>query len=88
MGLAYALGQLCMILAYRQAEASLLAPLTYAQLVTSTGLAYLVFAAIPDGATLAGIALILVSGAYTLYRERRRGSALRRSVVDSVPGRP
>lgn len=71
MGIAYALGQLLMILAYRQAEASLLAPFTYVQLLTSTALAYVVFARIPDAATLTGIAVILASGAYTLVRERR-----------------
>lgn len=72
MGIAYAFGQLLTILAYREAEASLLAPFTYAQLLTSTGLAYLVFATVPDGATLAGVAVILVSGAYTLVREQHR----------------
>jgi drug/metabolite transporter (DMT)-like permease len=76
MGLAYAGGQLLMILAYRQAEASLLAPFTYAQLPITTLLGLMVFAAVPDGATLLGIGVILASGAYTLYREqrRRRGS--------------
>jgi drug/metabolite transporter (DMT)-like permease len=71
MGVAYAFGQLLMILAYRQAEASLLAPFTYAQLLTSTLLPYLVFATAPDGATLVGVGIILGSGAYTLYREQR-----------------
>jgi drug/metabolite transporter (DMT)-like permease len=72
MGLAYAAAQLMMILAYRQAEVSLLAPFTYAQLLTSTLLGYLVFATVPDGATLLGVAIIVVSGGYTLYREQRR----------------
>ena len=72
MGIAYAFGQLLMILAYREAEASLLAPFTYAQLLTSTLLAYLVFATAPDAATLVGIGVILGSGAFTLYREQRR----------------
>jgi drug/metabolite transporter (DMT)-like permease len=71
LGLAYALGQLCMILAYRQSEASLLAPFTYVQLITSTALAYAVFGAMPDSVGLFGIAIILGSGAYTLWREQR-----------------
>lgn len=77
MGLAYALGQLLMILAYRQAEASLLAPFTYTQLLTSTVLAYLVFARVPDAATMTGIAVILASGAYTLWREQHVRRAAR-----------
>jgi drug/metabolite transporter (DMT)-like permease len=76
MGVAYAAGQLLMILAYRQAEASLVAPFTYVQLLSSTALAYAVFGQAPDGVTLAGMGVILASGAYTLWREqqvRRRG---------------
>ncbi|WP_296600021.1 DMT family transporter [Phenylobacterium sp.] len=85
MGVAYALGQLSMILAYRQAEASLLAPLTYAQLVTSTGLSWVVFAAVPDGVTLGGIAIILASSAYTLHREQVRRRALAAAMVTVAP---
>jgi drug/metabolite transporter (DMT)-like permease len=70
MGATYALGQLMIIVAYRQGEASLLAPFTYAQLLTSGVLGYLVLDAIPDGTTLVGMAVILLSGAYTLHRER------------------
>jgi drug/metabolite transporter (DMT)-like permease len=79
MGGAYALAQLMMILAYRDAEASLLAPFTYAQLLTSTLLGYLVFGVAPDAATLLGVAVIVGSGGYTLYREQvRRRSPKRR----------
>jgi drug/metabolite transporter (DMT)-like permease len=72
MGLTYALAQLLMILAYRQGEVSLLAPFTYAQLLTSTLLAWLIFGGAPDATTLAGMAVILASGAYTLHREQKR----------------
>lgn len=71
MGCAYALAQLCMILAYRQAEASLLAPFTYAQLLSSTALAYLAFGVSPDAVGLLGVAVIVASGAYALHREQR-----------------
>jgi drug/metabolite transporter (DMT)-like permease len=70
MGVAYAAGQLMIIVAYRQGEASLLAPFTYAQLLTSGVLAYLVLGAVPDRTTLVGMTIILLSGAYTLHRER------------------
>jgi drug/metabolite transporter (DMT)-like permease len=78
MGLTYAAAQLLMILAYRSGEASLLAPFTYAQLLTSTLLGYVVFAAVPDGATLVGMGVIVLSGAYTLHRERVRHRTARR----------
>jgi drug/metabolite transporter (DMT)-like permease len=70
MGLTYALGQLMMILAYRQGEASLLAPFTYAQILSSGFLGFVVLGAVPGAMTLVGMAVILMSGVYTLYRER------------------
>jgi drug/metabolite transporter (DMT)-like permease len=70
MGLTYALGQLMMILAYRQGEASLLAPFTYAQILSSGLLGFVVLGAVPGAMTLAGMAVILLSGVYTLHRER------------------
>jgi drug/metabolite transporter (DMT)-like permease len=70
MGLAYARGQLMMILAYRQGEASLLAPFTYAQILSSGFLGFIVLGAVPGAVTLVGMAVILLSGAYTLHRER------------------
>ena len=53
---AYALAQLCMILPYRQAEASLLAPRTY-----------LAFGASPAGVGLVGIAIIVRSTASSRF---------------------
>jgi drug/metabolite transporter (DMT)-like permease len=63
-------GQYCMVLAYRHAGAAALAPFSYAQLLWSTALGYLVFAAVPDGWTLLGAAIIVVSGLYSANRER------------------
>jgi drug/metabolite transporter (DMT)-like permease len=70
MGLTYAVGQLLMILAYRQGEASFLAPFTYAQILSSGLLGFVVLGAVPGATTLAGMLVILMSGAYTLHRER------------------
>ena len=70
MGSTYAVGQLLMILAYRQGEASLLAPFTYAQILSSGFLGFIVLGAAPGATTLAGMLVILMSGAYTLRRER------------------
>lgn len=51
-----------LILAYQQKSASELAPLVYFQLVAATLLGALVFGNLPDFATWAGLALILVAG--------------------------
>jgi len=77
IGLAASTGQYVLILAYRRAAASLLAPFSYVQLLSSTLLGALVFGAIPDGMTLLGAAVIIASGLYTVHRERVRARARR-----------
>lgn len=71
-GLCSSVGQYLVILAYRQAAASLLAPFSYVQLLFSTTLGWLIFAAVPDRGTLLGAAVIIASGLYTVHRERVR----------------
>jgi drug/metabolite transporter (DMT)-like permease len=78
MGALYGLGQYLLIRAYSSGEVSVLAPFSYAQLIASTALGYLVFRHAPDGWALAGMGVIMLSGGYTLHREyvrRRRTSA-------------
>ncbi|MEY8839581.1 DMT family transporter [Cribrihabitans sp. XS_ASV171] len=61
--------------AFRHAEAGLLAPFQYLEIIGATAVGYLVFGDFPDGMTWAGIAVILVSGLYVAYRERSRAPA-------------
>ncbi len=68
-------GQYLVILAYRHAAASLLAPFSYLQLIWSTAAGWLVFGAWPDSWTLLGVAVIAVSGLAMAGSERRRGEA-------------
>ena len=51
-----------LLLAYRIAPATRLAPLVYLQLPAATALGWLLFADLPDPLTWAGIALILLAG--------------------------
>lgn len=60
------LGQWMWIRAYYWSSASFVAPLTFLQLVLAVGAGYLFFAQLPDPATLAGIALIVVAGALSM----------------------
>ena len=71
-GACASVGQYLVILAYRQAAASVLAPFSYVQLLFSTTLGWLIFASVPDGGTLLGAAVIIASGLYTVHRERVR----------------
>jgi drug/metabolite transporter (DMT)-like permease len=69
--------QFLLVLAYRHAGASVLAPFSYVQLLWSTTLGYLVFDALPDRWTVAGAAVIVASGLYSAHRERLRAGRLR-----------
>lgn len=70
VGVASSVGQWLVILAYRRAAASVLAPFSYTQLIWSTLSGILVFATVPDLYTVAGAAVIVASGLYTAHRER------------------
>ncbi|MGM0584345.1 MAG: DMT family transporter [Pseudomonadota bacterium] len=62
--------------AFRRAEASVLAPFQYLEILGATAVGYLVFGDFPDLATWIGVAVILASGLYVFHREReRRGGA-------------
>lgn len=76
IGVASTTAQWLLILAYRYGDASVLAPYSYIQLVWSTAAGYLVFAAVPDLWTFAGMAVIVGSGVYTAHRERLRARGL------------
>ncbi|QDY70719.1 DMT family transporter (plasmid) [Qingshengfaniella alkalisoli] len=56
--------------AFSKAEASLLAPLQYLEIVGATVVGFLVFGDFPDAVTWLGTAIILVSGIYVFHRER------------------
>ncbi len=65
-----AVGHALFIAAFRYAPATTIAPFTYLGLLTATSAGYLVFAQLPDSATMSGAALVVVSGLYLLHRER------------------
>lgn len=65
-------GHYLVVLAYRQASASLVAPYGYAQLIWVGALGYLVFGSLPDAYTIGGAAIIAASGLYTALGERAR----------------
>lgn len=70
--------------AMRLAPASIVAPFRYSRLVFTMGLGILVLGDRPDALTLVGAAIILVSGLYSFFRERKLAHAQARSC--SAPG--
>lgn len=64
-------GHWLLIKAHADVPAPVLAPFFYTQIVWMVGLGYLVFADIPGPTTLIGASIVIASGLYLLYRERR-----------------
>jgi drug/metabolite transporter (DMT)-like permease len=77
LGVLSSIGQFMIVMAYRLAPASLLAPFSYTQLPWATVGGYIVFGNFPDHWTLAGAAVIIASGLYTAHRERVRAREAR-----------
>jgi drug/metabolite transporter (DMT)-like permease len=76
IGSASTAGQWIVVLAFRYADASVLAPFSYTQLVWVSILGFVVFGELPDIWTVTGAVFIVGSGLYTAHRERIRRSQL------------
>jgi drug/metabolite transporter (DMT)-like permease len=75
MGVLSTAGHGLVVLAYRDASASMVAPFSYVQLIWAGALGFAFFGSWPDGFTILGAGIIAASGLYTAYRERVRGAA-------------
>jgi drug/metabolite transporter (DMT)-like permease len=83
IGVASTAGQWIVVLAFRYADASVLAPFSYTQLLWVSILGFIIFGEVPDIWTVTGAAFIVASGLYTAHRER-----IRRSQLLALPGEP
>ena len=68
LGAVATIGHFLFTLAYREAPASLLAPVNYMHLVWAGILGWLVFQHVPDGLSLLGMAMVAVAGAAVALR--------------------
>lgn len=59
------------VLAMRHGDVGAVSPFRYTNLIWAIGLGWAVFSEIPDVLTLAGAAIVVATGLYTIYRERR-----------------
>ena len=81
IGLAGAFAHFGLIKAFEHAEASLVAPFDYGQLIGAALLGYVIFAELPDLWTWVGGAIIVASGIYVARRE----AALKRRSASGGP---
>lgn len=80
-GLFGGVGQVLMTQAYRYAEASVIAPFDYANMIWIVAIAYLVFGDAPSALVMLGSAIVVASGVFVIWRERRLGLLERRAAA-------
>ena len=85
IGVASTAGQWIVVLAFRYADASVLAPFSYTQLLWASIFGFLLFGEVPDAWTVVGSLFIVSSGLYTAHRERVRRSQLLQMAGESSP---
>jgi drug/metabolite transporter (DMT)-like permease len=78
-------GQWIVVLAFRYADASVLAPFSYTQLLWVSILGFMIFGEVPGVWTIVGAAFIVGSGLYTAHRERVRRSQLLEAAGEPSP---
>ncbi len=71
LGVIATLGHVLITRAYEHAEASLLAPLAFTEIVMATLLGFLFFGDLPDRWTVLGVTILIGSAIYISVRERR-----------------
>ena len=73
MGGCAALGHFFLIKSFDHAQASVLAPFSYFEIIVATIIGFVIFDDFPDTITWLGISIIIFSGAYISMRERKAG---------------
>ena len=69
--------------AYKSAEAVIVAPMQYSQMIWAAFFGYFIFNEFPDQWTLLGAAVIMASGLYIVLRESRFGASKNTPVLES-----
>ena len=75
IGLTGGTAQIAMTASLRLAPVPVVAPFDYSQIVWAVTLGWLLYDRLPAGATMAGGALIVATGLYSLFRERQLARA-------------
>lgn len=71
LGLIATSGHYLVVMAFHRASVAILAPFQYLEIISATTLGLIIFGDFPDPLTWVGIAVIVGSGLYVFYRERK-----------------
>lgn len=75
MGLLTALAHFMLIKAFEHAPASVIAPIIFVEIVSTTAIGFIVFGDFPDPLTWLGIAVIVAAGLYVTLSETRQAAS-------------
>lgn len=86
------MGNVCIVMAYRNTDISLVASFRYSVILWAIALGYFIWGDLPDMPAIAGTMLIIASGLYTIHRERVRAreavAPVQRAVSPAVERSP
>ncbi len=77
------IGTFLSILSYRRADAVIVAPMQYSQIIWATIYGYALFDEHLDSVTLIGAAVVIASGIYIVLRETRAGASENQPVLET-----
>jgi drug/metabolite transporter (DMT)-like permease len=83
LGLSGSAGQYLIIGAFRRAPASVIAPFEYTALLWGIALDWFVWSTAPSARVLVGGSVVIATGLYLIYRERRASRAIPNPMPDS-----
>ncbi len=88
IGILGGIGQILMTQSYRYADASLIAPFEYVQMIWAVLLGWFVFGEFPLPVVLAGAGIVIAAGLFVLWREQQLGLLRReREVTPTLTGK-
>lgn len=76
-------GAFLSILAYRKAEAVIVAPMQYSQIVWAVFFGYMFFGEAVDAPTMVGATIVILSGLYIVFREARPNVSSNQPVLET-----
>jgi S-adenosylmethionine uptake transporter len=76
-------GGLCVIQAYRSADAAIIAPMQYSQIIWGASFGFFVFSEVPDRFTWIGASVIIAAGVYVVIRESLGGRSTHTPVLET-----
>lgn len=84
-GLFVTLGHYCVISAFRDVEVAVVSPFRYSVVLFAVIYGIVIFGHVPDALAIAGTLLIVMSGLYTLHRERIRRRDIAAAAMKNPP---